>query len=341
MDALLSLPVMGYFFMPGLTSYRTSLNVLFFYVTWSTLIISHSPLKVEVLGILGIRTVFWLVPSLLFLLFDTIIPSLAVGIKTQGVSALPTRTGGLKARRHGGRPQWYAVVALSMFNICVTAALQAVIELLLTEFLSWPSALKVTTTLPMPWNIVKDILRALFLREGLQYYIHRFILHPTTPTRLSKLHATYFHSITSPYSFTAHYDHPFSYILFRFLPTYLPAAIFRTHLLTYLLLLSVITLEETLTLSGYSTIPGIILHGVTRRQDLHSEGRGQGNYGAWGLLDWIHGTGLGPDLMDDVRDEGEKHQVRKRSGRALSDAVSSGKQGFKALNGKRRSSRKA
>ena len=84
-----------------------------------------------------------------------------------------------------------------------------------------------------------------------------------------------------------------------------------------------------------------MLGGLTRRQDLHSEGRGLGNFGAWGLLDWIHGTSIGPDIIDDVRDEGEKHQVSQRSGRALSNAMGSGRQGLKALNGRRKSSRKA
>ena len=83
-----------------------------------------------------------------------------------------------------------------------------------------------------------------------------------------------------------------------------------------------------------------MLGGITRRQDLHSEGRGNGNYGAWGLLDWIHGTSIGPDVIDDVRDEGEKHQVSQRSGRAFNNAMDSGKQGLKAMNG-RRKSRKA
>jgi uncharacterized membrane protein YqaE (UPF0057 family) len=32
MDALLSLPIVGYFLMPGMASWSTSLNVLFFYM---------------------------------------------------------------------------------------------------------------------------------------------------------------------------------------------------------------------------------------------------------------------------------------------------------------------
>ena len=104
-------------------------------------------------------------PSLLFLIFDTIIPSLAVGIKTQGAAALPTRTGGIKVKRRSGKPEWYKAVGLSVFNICLTTALQAGIEFLLTEVMDWPSALKVTTTLPMPWSIAKDVLKGLLLRE--------------------------------------------------------------------------------------------------------------------------------------------------------------------------------
>jgi len=130
----------------------------------------------------------------------------------------------------------------------------------------------------------------------IQYYIHRFVLHENSNV-LSRLHNSWFHSVTAPYSFVAHYDHPASYIFFRFLPTYLPSIIFRVHLLTYLLLLAIITLEETFTLSGYATMPGIMLGGITRRQDLHSRGGGKGNFAPWGLLDWIHGTSIGADVV--------------------------------------------
>jgi hypothetical protein len=36
MDALLSLPLFGYFLMPSLTTYSTSLNLLFFYMVCQT-----------------------------------------------------------------------------------------------------------------------------------------------------------------------------------------------------------------------------------------------------------------------------------------------------------------
>lgn len=129
-------------------------------------------------------------------------------------------------------------------------------------------------------------------------------------------------------------------MLFRFLPTYLPSLIFRTHLLTYLLLLSIVTLEETLAVSGYSSIRGIILGGIVRRQDLHSQGRGKGNFAPWGFLDWLHGTGIGPDVIDDVRDEAEKHQVAERTGKAWDDAKKNGKEGVRAMKAKRKGAKK-
>ncbi|TVY15905.1 hypothetical protein LARI1_G004744 [Lachnellula arida] len=310
-------------------------------MTWSTMVLSFPPLKVEIVGTLAIRAMFFLLPSLLFLLFDSILPSVMVNIKTQGEAALPTRSGGARSSRKGGTPPWYFVIGLSLINILLGVALQVGIELLFTQVLHIRSALQVTTTLPMPWSIAKYVLRSLFLREILQYYIHRFILHPSSPTYISKLHNTYFHSITAPYSFTAHYDHPLSYLLFRFLPTYLPSLIFRTHLITYLVTLAIITTEETLTLSGYTNIPGIMLGGIARRQDVHSECRGRGNYAPWGLMDWVHGTSVGPDVMDDVGEEAEKHHVKERGGKALDDAKESGKDGMRALNGKRKSAKRS
>jgi hypothetical protein len=110
------------------------------------------------------------------------------------------------------------------------------------------------------------------------------------------------------------------------------------HLLTYLLLLALVSLEETLTLSGYSNIPGVMLGGLARRQDLHSESRGRGNFAPWGLIDWIHGTSIGGDVM---KDETEKHQVTERSSKAGKNAKESRKAGIRAWNSRRKSAKKS
>ncbi|KLU83793.1 hypothetical protein MAPG_02844 [Magnaporthiopsis poae ATCC 64411] len=178
MDILLSLPIASYFLAPSVTSWSTSLNLIFFYMTWATLVLSHSPLRIEVFGTLAVRLLLYVAPSLLFLTFDTLLPSLAESIKVGGTSALPPR---------------------------------------------------------------ED-----------------------------------------------------------------PALLARALALVL----------ETLAMSGYSVVPGIIMGGITRRTAMHyccsSGGRAGGNYGAWGLLDWVCGTNLGRDVLHDVKDEAEKHHVKER-----------------------------
>ncbi|KFY02824.1 hypothetical protein O988_01880 [Pseudogymnoascus sp. VKM F-3808] len=324
-----------------LGSYTTSLNLMFFALTWTTLVYTQSQLRVEIIGTLAVRVACFILPALFFLLFDSIIPSLAVGLKIQGAAALPTRTGGVRgAKKSKGTPPWWQVIGVSLFNILLSAGIQILVELLFTEVLGWRSAMKVSTKLPMPWSIAKDLLRGLVIREIFQYYIHRFLHRPGRSNMLSNLHKKWNHSITAPYSFAAYYDHPLPYLVLKFLPIYLPALIFRPHILTHLLLLAITTLEETLVASGYSTLPGIMLGGIARRQDKHMQSRGKGNFAPWGFMDWLHGTSVGGDVMEDVRDEAEKHQVKEKAGDALDDAAASGKEGWKegvkALRGRKK-----
>ncbi|KAL8948657.1 MAG: hypothetical protein Q9183_007667, partial [Haloplaca sp. 2 TL-2023] len=81
LDALLSIPALSFLIIPTFSSYSTSLNLLFFYVTWSTLILSNSPLKVEIVGTLGIRILFYILPAAGFLAFDAATPNLAAKLK--------------------------------------------------------------------------------------------------------------------------------------------------------------------------------------------------------------------------------------------------------------------
>lgn len=116
----------------------------------------------------------------------------------------------------------------------------------------------------------------------------------------------------------AHYDHPLTYLVHIFLPTFLPAMLFRFHLLTYLLYLVVVSVEETFSYSGYNMLPSaLILGGIARRQEKHLMGGGVGNYGCFGLADFIMGTSLGEDLIDDVIDEAEEKHVGKTAQRKV------------------------
>lgn len=329
MDILLSLPILSVFLGGSLTSWSTSLNLLFFYMTWSTLVLSHNPLYVELFGTLAIRLVFFLIPSIVFLLFDTLLPSLAESIKYGGASALPPRN----ARALG------TTLLLALLNIVLETALEAGASLGLT-LLFGRVPFKASTTLPLPWAIFKQLGWLYVSREALTYYVHKTVLHSQTnhawtrraPLRSSRgwvarQHSRFAHSRSAaPYSLTLAADHPAPFLLHRFAPVYLPALAVRPHLLVYFLFVGLVTLEETLTMSGYTVVPGIIMGGIAKRNATHygagHRGPSSGNYGAWGVLDWGCGTGLGGrDIEDDVRDEAEKHQVRERGEKKANDAA--------------------
>ncbi|CAP65566.1 uncharacterized protein PODANS_6_10580 [Podospora anserina S mat+] len=332
MDILLSLPIASYFFSTSVTSWSTSLNLLFFYMTWSTLVLTHSPIQIELIGTTAIRLVFWLIPSLLFLLFDNLIPSVARTIKHNGASALPPTDFKTLSR----------LLALALFNLALETAVEAGLSLGLSLLLKQP-VFRTSTTLPLPWQIAKQLALLFTLREILTYYTHRYWLHgtppPAPPSTISKrvklpkapkprylpsLHKSYAHRYRSPpFALQVRVDHPFSFLLHRFVPTYLPALILRNnlHLLTFFVFLALTTAEETLSHSSYTIIPGVIMGGITRRTCMHYTGRKPGNYGTWGVLDWVHGTGLGKrDVWDDVRDEASKHQLRERGEDLVDDA---------------------
>ncbi|KAK3389241.1 sterol desaturase family [Podospora didyma] len=332
MDVLLSLPIASYFFTTSLTSWSTSLNLLFFYMTWSTLVLSHSPLKIELLGTAALHTVFWLIPSLLFLAFDTLLPSLAESIKFGGASALPPRSAGSIAR----------LLSVSLFNLALELGVEAGASLGLTTFLQKP-IFRTSTTLPLPWQMIKHVALLLAAREVLTFYIHRHLLHDKpVGGRIAAQHKQCgAHARrAAPFSLLLMADNPIPFLLHRFVPLYLPAVAIslyggNLHILTYLLFVGLCTLEETLSMSGYSIVPGIIMGGIARRTALHYA-QPAGNFGCWGILDWVHGTSLGKDVMEDIHDEAEKHNVKGRSAKAADDAGSMVQNG---MNGLRRSAR--
>lgn len=277
-------------------------------MTWMTLVLSHSPLKIELVGTFAVRLALWLIPSLLFLLFDVGIPSLSESIKLYGSTSLPHRNAASLSRQ----------LLLAIINLLLFSAVQAALSIGGTTLLKDP-LFKTSTTLPLPWQIIKHIGWLYVSREFLTYYIHRNLLHSRGP--LTNLHLRYGHCHHgAPYSLMLYADHPLPLMLHRLLPVYLPSLLIRPHLLTYFLFTVLTTIEEMLSMSGYSVVPGIIMGGVARRTATHYASGGRGNYGAWGLLDWVNGTSVGKDVIRDIQDEAEKHQLKERSQRAVSDA---------------------
>lgn len=159
MDALFSIPMLSFLLIPTVSSYSTSLNLLFFYLTWTTLVLSHPPLRVEIFGILAVRLLFYLLPSLIFFLFDTLLPSAAVVLKEYGKAGLPQGK-----KKKAGKSE-AKVAAWSVFNLLMSIVAQGLVEYCLTKILGRKSALRVSTRLPLPWGTVKDLLWTLLTRE--------------------------------------------------------------------------------------------------------------------------------------------------------------------------------
>ncbi|KAL7793623.1 hypothetical protein V8C37DRAFT_378494 [Trichoderma ceciliae] len=321
MDLLLSVPIFSYLLAPALTSWSTSLNLLFFYMTWSTLVLSQPPIVVHITGILAIRIVFFLIPSLITLVFDITLPSLAEGIKHGGRSALPPRDAQALAK----------LLGLVLLNLVILTAVEGGSSFAFILGFKEP-VFKTTTTLPLPWQIFKHVLIILSARETLLYYIHRFILHGKSYRWLSQRHQNYAHAKAgAPFSLRLLADHPLPLLFYRFLPLYLPAIILGPHILTYFLLLTICTGEETLAMSGYTIVPGIIMGGIVQRSAIHYAGKGTSNYGSWGILDWINGTSRGRDVLEDVKKEAEKHHLQERSTKKVDEGAGAVQEGMDAL----------
>ena len=312
--AVVSIPALSFLVIPALSSYGTSVNLLFFYMTWAILIRSNDPIAVELYGTLGIRTLFYILPSLFFLLLDSAFPTVAANIKELGEPALP-----MSEEQGGRKGSWWKVSLVSVGNVLLSVLLQVGLELFVTHVLRLRSLLKISTTVPFPWSIAKDLFIGLLLREIFTYISHRYVLH-SEHTMLSELHQSWQHGVRLPFSLVAHYDHPIAYLLHVFAPMFLPAVLLRFHFLTYQIYLILVSLEETFAYSGYNVLPSaFILGGLARRRENHLLRDGNGNYGCFGMADLLMGTSLGTEITDDITEEAKEENVGKKANRKARD----------------------
>ncbi|KAF4122259.1 Fatty acid hydroxylase superfamily [Geosmithia morbida] len=319
MDLILSIPLLSTLATP---SWQTSLNILFFYTTWSTLVLTQRAPSIHSASLLVLRIALWLVPSLIFTAFDTLLPSLASNIKLpSAASPCPPR---LTLQR----------LSLPAGNMLLVTATESIISFTFYHLFGNP-LFRTATTLPLPWQMVRHMALVAAAREILTYYIHRFILHDQSSSSisgpLSRLHLAYAHEGRTTWPLQLYDDHPLPLLVYHLVPTLLPCLLLRPHLLTYILLTALWTLEGTLVTSGYSVVPGIMLGGMARRTAAHYAGRGAGNFGPWGVLDWAHGTSRGGDVVSDAKDEADKHNVKEKSAAKVDRGASDVSQGLDAL----------
>lgn len=332
------LPFLSFLALPFFSGTSTTINLLFFYLTWSAIVLTHDQLVVELYGTLVIRLLCYLLPALGFLAFDCAAPRLSKGIKARGASQLPHLL---------GRNKLLEISGVAVANVLLAIALQAGLELLCTRGLHIRSILKVTSAVPLPWTILKDVASALAIRGVLVYAVHRYLLH-TYDSPLKALHLRWQHSIKLPFSLVAAYDHPVNYLLVSWFPIFVPAYLFRLHVLEWHLLVALCSLEELFVFSGYAVLPSsILLVGMARRTDEHfavvDEGKAVGNFGRFGILDFVCGTVCQDegDAIDDIETEVEKHRVKERAESSANGAMAGIKGKPKSKPSTRSQSKKA
>lgn len=59
------------------------------------------------------------------------------------------------------------------------------------------------------------------------------------------------------------------------------------------------------------------LGGMARRTDEHLLKDGAGNFGPWGVLDWVFGTSIGNSVEDDVMEELDEQEIEKQVRKAM------------------------
>jgi hypothetical protein len=314
----LPLPFLSILALPVFGGKSTSLSLVFVYLTWSSLVFAHDPLSLELYGTLAARILFFLLPAFAFLAFDCGTPSLSKNTKAYGERNLPSRLGNGRLLK---------IASVGVANVLLSVALQAVMEMMFTDILNLRSILKVTSLVPLPWSIAKDVVKGLALRGVLHYYIHRYLLH-TYDSPLKTWHLKWQHSVQLPFSLAAAYDHPVCHLLVNWLPDFLPAYLFRFHVLTWHIFVAVTSLETLFIYSGYAVLPSsIVLAGMARRTDAHfmtaASKREPCNFGHWGILDLLLGTNCKDtaSVVDDLQGEAHKHRFEERAQKAARGAL--------------------
>ncbi|KAL3449590.1 hypothetical protein BJX65DRAFT_294624 [Aspergillus insuetus] len=283
----LTVPLLSVFVLPTLSAYSSRLNLLFFYMSWTTLVMSLSDVRIELVGTLMARLIFWIIPSCIFFLFDSLAPNTAANLKEGGEAGLPSGS-----RRHRASAYIFQVPGMCLANFVLSFLLQLAWEKTMI-YLRFRPAVQVTIAVPMPWDIANHLFWGFLLREILSYSVHRFVLHSNQPGLdvIANSHDNWFHSLRSPLPLTAHFDHPVPYVLHNFLPMYIPVHFFRFHMVTYLIYIVIISIEETFTYSGYSILPISMLQGAASRVSGHLSSDGRKYFGRIGLADLVMGTG--------------------------------------------------
>ncbi|KAL2192699.1 hypothetical protein P885DRAFT_45971 [Corynascus similis CBS 632.67] len=235
---------------------------------WAAAVHTYSPRQLEFWGTLAVQLIFFWVPALGFVALDFVFPSFSAKHKIQPAPKQPTAA----EIRH-----CFWVVLRNQLQSISTGLLLVAVSVARDE----PSRFRITATLPSLFEVVVGLLGCAALREVMFYYAHRLLHSRRFYGRVHKVH----HEFTAPVALAAQYAHPIEQLVANTLPVALPPLILGVHIVTMWAFVGAVLVETAAVHSGYDFAGGP----AVRAHDAHHE-RFTVHYGAYGWMDWLHGT---------------------------------------------------
>ncbi|KAJ3497641.1 hypothetical protein NLG97_g1739 [Lecanicillium saksenae] len=238
---------------------------------WNGIVAKYDPHTIIFAGHAAITITFWWIPCIVFFSLDYILPSFAARHKMQSLAKQPT----MKEALHG------ATVAFR--NDILSIPLYAALAYLSSSKDGVP-AVRVATKLPSLTEFAFEFVLAFALREMLFYYGHRLFHWKPLFRRFHKIH----HEFSTPIAIASKYAHPVEYLTADSLPVILPPLLLRVHVVSMWAYLAAVLFSSTVIHSGFD-----FFYKSARMHDRHHEGAMNiyyGAFGAFGMMDWIHGT---------------------------------------------------
>ncbi|KFX91410.1 hypothetical protein V490_05925 [Pseudogymnoascus sp. VKM F-3557] len=234
---------------------------------WEATVEAYSPQALEICGTLIVQLAFFWIPCAFYQSIDILFPAFAHRHKIQPAPKQPNA------------PElWYCFYIVVRNQVMATVLHVAL--LFGVSYLGETSSYRIDTSLPGAFEIIRDLVFCIAIREVLFYYSHRLLHQPRFYVPIHKFH----HRFIAPVAMAAEFAHPLEHILSNMLPVSVPPQLIGAHIITAWAFIAYVLLETVTVHSGYD-----FGGNLASMHDLHHE-KFMVNFGTVGWLDRFHGT---------------------------------------------------